>query len=101
MMSVGLTVAAATRMRTSPGPGCGSGSSETSSTSGPPNREKVTARMSLVEQRQLDGVSHRSVAQVARVEVVAAIVDWQHPGPMVGVAPRPVGIDDRLRSVRP
>jgi hypothetical protein len=42
-MSVGLTVAAATRMRTSAAPG--SGSSLTSSTSGPPNRENVTARM--------------------------------------------------------
>src|SRR5687768_9614996 len=45
-MSVGLTVADATRMRTSPRPGCGTGSSDTSSTSGPPNREKVTARIS-------------------------------------------------------
>src|SRR5262245_6941780 len=44
-MSVGLTVAAATRMRSSPGPGCGAGRSETSSTSGPPSRENVTARM--------------------------------------------------------
>src|SRR2546425_11216304 len=56
-MSVGLTVAAATRMRTSPGPGFGSGSFDTSSTSGPPNREKVTARMlclSLSAARHLD-----------------------------------------------
>src|SRR5262249_53576902 len=43
----GLTVAAATRMRTSPGPGCGTGRSTTSRTSGPPSRENVTARMSV------------------------------------------------------
>src|SRR5262245_31174583 len=47
LMSVGFTVAAATRIRTSPAPGVGSGSSDTSSTSGPPSREKVTARMSV------------------------------------------------------
>src|SRR5262245_25649786 len=44
-MSVGLTVAAFTRMRTSPRPGSGSRRFETSRTSGPPYRENVTARM--------------------------------------------------------
>src|SRR5215471_221635 len=47
LMSVGLTVAAETRIRTSPPPGVGSGSSDTSNTSGLPSREKVTARMSV------------------------------------------------------
>ena len=36
-VSVGLTDAAWTRMRTSPAPACGSGSSKTCKTSGPPN----------------------------------------------------------------
>src|SRR5215470_338503 len=47
LISVGLTVAAATRIRTSLAPTVGSGNSDTSSTSGPPSREKVTARMSV------------------------------------------------------
>src|SRR5499427_2582416 len=47
LMSVGLTVAAETRIRTSPPPGVGSGSSDTSNTSGLPSRKKVTARMSV------------------------------------------------------
>src|SRR5213594_2241944 len=52
-----------------------------------------------VEQRELDGVAHRAVTQVARVKVVAAIVDRQHPGRMVGIAQRPVEIDDRVEGV--
>src|SRR4030095_12888924 len=40
----------------------------------------------LLEQREIDRVAHRAVAQIARVEVVAAIVDRQHPGRMIGIA---------------
>src|SRR5206468_6979847 len=32
-----------------------------------------------VEQRQIDRVAHRAVAEIARVQVVAAVVDRQHP----------------------
>src|SRR3989440_3692005 len=52
-----------------------------------------------VEQRQIDRVAHRAVAQVARVKVVAAIVDRQHPGRMIGVTQRPVEIDDRVEAI--
>ena len=44
-VSVGLTAAAWTRMRTSPGPACGSGSSTTCSASGPPNSVTPIALM--------------------------------------------------------
>src|SRR5256885_15371855 len=52
-----------------------------------------------VEQREIDGVAHRAVAQVARVKVVAAIVDRQHPGRMVRIAQGLVEIDDRVEGV--
>src|SRR6185369_4315272 len=52
-----------------------------------------------VEQRQVDRISHRAIAQVARVKVVAAIVDRQHLGRMVGIMQRPVEIDDRVEGV--
>src|SRR5467141_3535456 len=52
-----------------------------------------------VEQRQIDGVAHRAVTQVARVEVVATIVDRQHPGRMLGIAQGLVEIDDRVEDV--
>src|SRR2546421_8833935 len=52
-----------------------------------------------VEQRQVDGVAHRAIAQVARVKVVAAIVDRQHPGRMVAIAQGLVEIDDRVEDV--
>src|SRR5262249_45702187 len=54
---------------------------------------------SSVKQRKIDRVSHRAVAQVARVKVVAAIVHRQHPGRMVGIAQRPVEIDDGVEGV--
>ncbi len=44
-VSVGFTVAAATRIRTSPGPGSGTGFSTIWRTSGPPNSVMPTARM--------------------------------------------------------
>ena len=47
-VSVGLTAAACTRIRTSPVPGTGSGNSITRSTSGPPNSVRPIARMSTV-----------------------------------------------------
>src|SRR6267378_996108 len=52
-----------------------------------------------VEQREIDRVAHRAVPQVARVQVVVAIVDRQHPGRMVGIAQRLVEIDDRVEGV--
>src|SRR3989441_9580422 len=51
-----------------------------------------------VEQREIDGVAHRAVPQVARVKVVATIVDRQHPGRMVGIAQGVVEIDDRVEG---
>src|SRR3989441_11432459 len=61
---------------------------------------RATPWSASVEQRELDGVAHRAVTQVARVEVVAAIVDRQHPGRMVGIAQGLVEIDDRVEGVR-
>ena len=59
-MSVGLTVAAVTRMRTSPAAGCGSGISATPRTSGPPNSVIATARIAeMVPGRR--GKASRSV----------------------------------------
>src|SRR5438477_1051517 len=52
-----------------------------------------------VEQRQFDGVAHRAIAQVARVKVVAAIVDRQHPGRMIAIAQGLVEIGDRVERV--
>src|SRR5438270_4669243 len=52
-----------------------------------------------VERREFDGVAHRAVGQVARVKVVAAIVDRQHPGRMVRIAQGLVEIDDRVEGV--
>src|SRR5713226_6897268 len=71
---------------------------------GRPERWGVWGAMSgppipLLEQREIDRVAHRAVAQVARVKVVAAIVDRQHPGRMVGIAQRLVEIDDRVEGV--
>src|SRR5215813_187928 len=51
---------------------------------------------SLPEQRQIDRVAHRVVAEIARVEVVAAVVDRQHPGRMHWVAQGFVEVDDRI-----
>src|SRR3954467_3220061 len=45
MVSVGLTAAVCTRIRTSPGPGTGSGKSITRNTPGPPNSIRPIARM--------------------------------------------------------
>ena len=44
-MSAGFTVAAATRIRTSPAPGSGTGRSTIRSTSGPPKLVMPTARI--------------------------------------------------------
>src|SRR5207245_704919 len=57
---------------------------------GPPSR---------TEQGEIDRVAHRAVAQVARVKVVAAVVDRQHPGRMVGIAQGPVEVGDRVEGV--
>src|SRR5215470_16852332 len=51
---------------------------------------------SLLEQRQIDRVAHRVVAEIARVEMVAAVVDRQHPGRMRYVAQGFVEVDDRI-----
>src|SRR5215831_14171129 len=51
---------------------------------------------SLPEQRQIDRVAHRVVAEIARVEVVAAVVDRQHPRRMRWVAQCFVEVDDRI-----
>src|SRR5207248_412643 len=53
-----------------------------------------------VEQRELDGVAHCAIARVARVQMVAAVVDRQHARQMVGIAQSPVEIDDRVERVR-
>src|SRR5262249_61790092 len=54
--------------------------------------------MSL-EQRQVDRVAHRTIAQIARVEMVAAVVDRQHLGRMVGIAQRPVEVGDPVEAL--
>src|SRR5436309_2448632 len=59
---------------------------------------RATPWSASVEQRELDGVAHRAVTQVARVKVVAAIVDRQHPGRMVGIAEGLLEIDDRVEG---
>src|SRR5262249_57028656 len=51
---------------------------------------------SLPEQRQIDRVAHRVVAEIARVEVVAAVVDRQYAGRMHWVAQGFVEVDDRI-----
>src|SRR5437016_1803491 len=60
---------------------------------------RATPWSASVEQRELDGVAHRAVPQVARVKVVATIVDRQHPGRMVGIAQGLVEIDDGVEGV--
>src|SRR5206468_4483297 len=52
----------------------------------------------LVEQRQVDGVAHRAITEIARVKPVAAIVDRQHLGRTLGVAQRLVEIDDAIEG---
>src|SRR3989441_9651140 len=59
---------------------------------------RATPWSASVEQRELDGVAHRAVTQVARVKGVAAIVDRQHPGRMVGIAQGLVEIDDPVEG---
>ena len=54
----------------------------------------------LFEERQIDCVAQRVVAKIARVKVVATVVDRQHAGQVVRVAQRPVEVDDRIaRSI--
>src|SRR5438552_13568610 len=62
-------------------------------------RSRAMPWSASVERREIDGVAHRAVAQVARVKVVAAIVDRQHPGRMVRIAQGLVEIDDRVEGV--
>src|SRR6267142_5556109 len=59
----------------------------------------LARRAASVEQRQVDRVAHRAVAQVARVEVVAAIADRQHARRMLGIAQGAVEIDERVEDV--
>ena len=40
----------------------------------------------LIEQRQVDGVAHLAITEIARVQPVAAIVQRQHLGQTLGVA---------------
>src|SRR5437016_2542521 len=54
---------------------------------------------SPLELGEIDRVAHRAVAQVARVKVVAAVVDRQHPGRMVGIAQGPVEVGERVEGV--
>src|SRR5437879_128128 len=56
------------------------------------------SRSRLVEQRQVDRVAHRVVAEIARVKVVAAVVDRQHAGRMVRIAQGLVEVDDRVEG---
>ena len=51
-----------------------------------------------IEQRQVDGVAHLAIPEIAQVQPVAAIVDWQHLGRMLGVAQRLVEIDDAVKT---
>src|SRR5579884_66788 len=51
-----------------------------------------------IEQGQIDALAHLQIAAIARVQVVAAIVDRQHAGRMLGVAQGPVEIDDGVEG---
>src|SRR5665213_2286261 len=53
-------------------------------------------KLALIEQREVDRVAHCSVAEIARVQMVAAIVFGQHAQFVLGVAQRRVEIDDRV-----
>src|SRR5580765_7060017 len=53
----------------------------------------------LVEQRQIDRVTHRAIAEIARMEVIAAVVDREHPRRMAGVAQRAIEVDDRVEAL--
>src|SRR5262245_27959851 len=64
-----------------------------------PRRNRVTSLAPSVEQLQVDRVSHRAVAPIARVQVVAAVVDRQHLRRMPGVAQGQVEVGEAVEEV--
>ena len=61
-------------------------------------RGPAAAGCRLIEQRQVDGVAHGAIPEIARVQPVAAIVHRQHLGRTLGVAQRLVEIDDTIQD---
>src|SRR5437763_10834555 len=58
----------------------------------------VAGRRRSIEQGEVDRVAHLAIAEVARMQVVAAIVDRQHAGRVLGITQRAVEIDDRVEG---
>src|SRR2546428_12720435 len=52
----------------------------------------------VIDQRQVDGVTHLAIPEITRVQPVATIVDRQHLGRTLGVAQCLVEIDDAVQG---